>query len=245
MEKFILFMVLLNAALLSGNSYVHLFLISLISIAFFTHGISLRKLLHLIAMPFGFIVLGSISIAFSLHTDPERSLFCFNGMGLCMGLETVGLHRALDLFFKAIAAVMALNYLILSCSLSEINDIGRRLRIPLILRELFVLTYRYISLLFTFTGQVHIAQRNRLGYASKKQSIISVGMLFSSVFIKSLLFSNRSLDALQSRGYHGEFYFRQQKDSLRFKQLFLIGLFALALVGLHFCFNSLFRTHIC
>lgn len=238
-------MVLLNAALLSGNSYVHLFLIFLISIGFFTHGIGLRKLLRLIALPLGFIVMGSISIAVSLHTDPKSSLFCFDSMGLCIGLENAGLDKAIGLFFKAMAAIMALNYLILSCSLSELNDIGRRLRIPLILRELFVLTYRYISLLFTFTGQVHIAQRNRLGYVSKKQSILSVGMLFSCVFIKSLLFSNRSLDALQSRGYHGEFYFRQQTDSLRFKQLFLIVLFAVAVVGFHFFLNSSFITHIC
>jgi cobalt/nickel transport system permease protein len=232
MEKFILFMVLLNCALLSGNSYVHLFLIFLISIGFLIHGIDLRKLLRLIVLPLGFIVMGSISIAFSLHTDPKSSLFCFDSMGLCIGLEATGLHKALDLFFKAMAAVMALNYLIISCSLSEVNDIGRRLRIPLILRELFVLTYRYISLLFTFTNQVHIAQRNRLGYASKKQSILSVGMLFSSVFIKSLLFSNRSLEALQSRGYHGEFYFRQQKEALRLKRVLSMLVFGMLLLFL-------------
>ncbi|WP_461637746.1 cobalt ECF transporter T component CbiQ [Labilibaculum euxinus] len=232
MEKFILFMVLLNCALLSGNLYMHLFLISLISIGFLTHGIDLIKLLRLIALPFGFIVLGSISIAFSLHADPENSLFCFDSMGLCIGLETAGLHKALDLFFKAMAAVMALNYLILSCSLSELNDIGRKLKIPLILRELFVLTYRYISLLFTFTGQVHIAQRNRLGYARRKQSISSVGMLFSSVFIKSLLFSDRSLEALQSRGYNGEFYFRQQKEVLRLKQVLSMLVFGILLLFL-------------
>jgi len=232
MEKFILFMVLLNVALLSGNSYVHLFLISLISIGFFTHGIGLRKLIRLIALPFGFIVMGSISIAFSLHADPESSLFCFDSMGLCIGLESAGLAEAIGLFFKAIAAVMALNYLILSCPLSEINDIGRRLRIPLILRELFVLTYRYISLLFSFTNQVHIAQRNRLGYANRKQTISSLGMLFSSVFIKSLLFSNRSLEALQSRGYHGEFYFRQQKESLRLKRVLLMLVFGILVLFL-------------
>lgn len=232
MEKFILFMVLLNVALLSGNSYVHLFLISLISIGFFTHGIGLRKLIRLIALPFGFIVMGSISIAFSLHADPESSLFCFDSMGLCIGLESAGLGEAIGLFFKAIAAVMALNYLILSCPLSEINDIGRRLRIPLILRELFVLTYRYISLLFSFTNQVHIAQRNRLGYANRKQIISSLGMLFSSVFIKSLLFSNRSLEALQSRGYHGEFYFRQQKESLRLKRVLLMLVFGILVLFL-------------
>lgn len=223
-------MVLLNCALLSENAYLHLFLILMISIGFFTHGIGLRKLLRLITLPFGFIVLGSISIAFSFHADSERSLFYFDSMGLCIGLETAGLHKATVLFFKAMAAVMALNYLILSCSLSELNDIGRRLRIPLILRELFVLTYRYISLLFSFTNQVHIAQRNRLGYANRKQSIPSVGMLFSSVFIKSLLFSNRSLEALQSRGYHGEFYFRQQKESLRLKRVLLMLVFGILLL---------------
>jgi cobalt/nickel transport system permease protein len=232
MEKFILFMVLLNCALLSGNFYMHLFLILLISIGFLTHGIGLRKLLRLIALPFGFIVLGSISIAFSLHADLENSLFFFDCLGFCIGIENAGLSKAIELFFKAMAAVMGLNYLILSCSLSEINDIGRRLRIPLILRELFVLTYRYISLLFSFTGQVHIAQRNRLGYASKKQSILSVGMLFSSVFIKSLLFSNRSLDALQSRGYHGEFYFRQQKEALRLKRVLSMLIFGILLLFL-------------
>ena len=234
MEKFALFMVLLNAALLSGNSYLHLFLILFISLGFFVHGLGFLKLIRLLALPFGFIVLGSISIAFSLHADPESSLFCFDTMDLCIGLEEAGLNKALSLFMKAMAAVMALNYLILSCSLSEINDIGRRLRIPLILRELFVLTYRYISLLFSFTNQVHISQRNRLGYVNRKKSVLSIGMLFSSVFIKSLLFSNRSLEALQSRGYDGEFYFNEQNMPIRLKQVLLLILLGILLIVIHF-----------
>lgn len=234
MEKFTLFMVLLNAALLSGNSYLHLFLILFICSCFLAYKLEFLKLIRLIALPFGFIVLGSISIAFSLHANPKNCLICYDAMGLCIGLEEAGINKAFSLFVKAIAAIMSLNYLILSCSLSEINDIGRRLRIPLILRELFVLTYRYISLLFSFTNQVHISQRNRLGYVNRKRSILSIGMLFSSVFIKSLLFSNRSLEALQSRGYDGEFYFRQQEDSFRLKQLVLIVSLGFLLVSINY-----------
>lgn len=234
MEKFIFFMVLLNAALLSGNSYLHLFLILFIFIGFFAYGLAFKKLICLLSLPFGFIVLGSISIAFSLHADPQTSLFCFDTMGLCIGFEEEGVNKAFSLFMKAMAAVMALNYLILSCSLSEINDMGRRLKIPLILRELFVLTYRYISLLFSFTNQVHLSQRNRLGYVNRRKSVLSVGMLFSAVFIKSLLFANRSLEALQSRGYDGEFYFREQNKPVRLKQVLLLFLLAIFLLLFHF-----------
>lgn len=237
MEKFILFMVLLSAALLLKNSYMHLFLIFTIIIGFCTHGMKVRKLARLIALPFGFIVLGSISIAFTLNTEPSDSLFCIDAMGICIGLGNVGLYKAIALFCKAMAAVMALNYLILSCSLSEINDLGRRLRVPLILRELFVLTYRYISLLFSFTNQVQVAQRNRLGYVSRRRSIRSYGMLFSSVFIKNLLFSSHSFQAMESRGYHGELYFRQNQDKIRPLQVVMsVGFGALLLIIDLLCF---------
>jgi len=238
MEKFILFMLLLNAALLSDEIILHFILFVGIVLCFLIYGMSLLKMMRLLMLPFGFILLGSISIALSLHANPETSLFCWEGTSICIGVEEEGLQKALALFCKAMAAVMALNYLVLSCPLSEINDIGRRLRIPLILRELFVLTYRYITLLFGFTTQVHIAQRNRLGYASKRKSISSISMLFSSVFIKSLQYSQRNFEALQSRGYTGEFYFNEQSKPLRIKQVAFLFLLAVLLFVVHFAISN-------
>jgi cobalt/nickel transport system permease protein len=239
MEKFILFMLLLNAALLSDQIYLHLILIAGIVASFLLHGLSVAKMFRLLILPLGFIILGSISIAVSLHANPETSLYCWESTGICLGIEREGLNKAVELFCKAMAAVLALNYLIISCPLTEINEIGRRLRVPLILRELFVLTYRYIALLFGFTIQVHIAQRNRLGYVSRRKSISSLSMLFSSVFIKSLQYSQRNLEALQSRGYTGEFFFKEQSSALRLKQLFLLVLLAVLLIVLHvFLSNS-------
>ena len=233
MEKLILFMVLLNAALLSGQTYLHLFLLCFIVGSFLAYGMQVRKLICLLALPLGFVILGSISIAFTLHANPNTSLFCWEIKNICIGIEEAGLNKATALFCKAMAAVMALNYLIFSCSLSEINEMGRKLRVPLILRELFVLTYRYISLLFGFTTQVHIAQRNRLGYVNRKQSILSLAMLFSSVFIKSLQYSQCNLEALQSRGYKGEFYFQNQNKPIRLRQIVAILIFTLFLVTIN------------
>ncbi|WP_227006122.1 cobalt ECF transporter T component CbiQ [Marinifilum sp. N1E240] len=243
MEKFILFMLLLNAALLSDQTGLHIFLLASIVLCFLIYGMSLLKMMRLLMLPFGFILLGSISIALSLHANPEISLFCWEGTSICIGVEEEGLQNAIALFCKAMAAVMALNYLILSCPLSEINDIGRKLRIPLILRELFVLTYRYIALLFGFTTQVHIAQRNRLGYASKRKSIASISMLFSSVFVKSLQYSQRNFEALQSRGYTGEFYFNEQSKPVRLNQLIVLILVGVGLLTIHFILNSSFIIH--
>jgi len=238
MEKFILFMILLNAALLSDQMILHLILLLGIVLCFLIYGMSLQKMLRLLVLPFGFILLGSISIALSLHANPETSIFCWEGTSICIGVEEEGLQKAIALFCKAMAAVMALNYLILSCPLSEINDIGRRLRVPLILRELFVLTYRYITLLFGFTTQVHIAQRNRLGYASKRKSISSISMLFSSVFIKSLQYSQRNFEAMQSRGYTGEFYFNEHSKAMRLLPLILLGLLAIFLLSIHYFLSN-------
>jgi cobalt/nickel transport system permease protein len=239
MEKFILFMLLLNAALLSDQIYLHLILIAGIVCSFLMHGLSVVKMFRLLVLPLGFIVLGSISIAVSFHANPETSVYCWESTGICLGIEREGLNNAIELFCKAMAAVLALNYLIISCPLTEINEIGRSLRVPLILRELFVLTYRYIALLFGFTIQVHIAQRNRLGYVSKRKSISSMSMLFSSVFIKSLQYSQRNLEALQSRGYTGEFYFKEQSNALRIKALLLLILFAGLLLAAHVVLSNL------
>lgn len=232
MEKLLFFLLLLHTAILSNLLFLHVFLLLACAIVFVSYGLSVKQLFHLILLPLGFVSLGCLSIAIGVHAN-EQSLFYFPFLGIDWGVEALALQNALALFFKAMASVMTLHYLLLSCSVWEINDMCRRLKVPLILRELFVLTYRYIVLLFTFNQQVKIAQTSRLGYVNRKASWRSISMLLSSVFIKSISYSTEHISALQSRGYVGEFFFKEEHQKVRMKVVFVMVLYSLIVVAIH------------
>lgn len=85
---------------------------------------------------------------------------------------------------RALAALAALLGLVLTTPLADLIGLLRRLRCPEVLLDLMVLCYR---MLFVFSQAVHdtrTAQQARLGYATARQSLRSVGLLTANLAIQ-------------------------------------------------------------
>ena len=64
---------------------------------------------------------------------------------------------------RALAAIAAVYFLVLTTPLTEIVGLLRRLRVPALLLELMVLAYRQIHVFSEVAGQMRSAQVSRLG----------------------------------------------------------------------------------
>jgi len=86
----------------------------------------------------------------------------------------------------------------------ELFAVFKASRLPESLIELTMLIYRYIFVFLEIALSIMYAQTIRLGYSNFKRSIKSIGMLTSTLFIRSLEQGDKLFLAMNSRCYNGK-----------------------------------------
>jgi len=167
-------------------------------------GIPFLFFIKLMLVPMSFLVIGVLSVAFNVSTEPEAFLASVPLAGVWIGVSKAGLHQAVLLFFKALGAVSCLYYLSLGTPMIDLLAALRRLKVPRIMVELMGLVYRFIFVLLETAETIFTAQNSRLGYASLSAGFRSLGGLVSSLFIRAYKRSDELYTALEARGYDGE-----------------------------------------
>ncbi len=153
--------------------------------------------------------------------------------GLSASVE--GVERALEIVLRANAVVIALLSLVGTMEPEMLGHALARLRLPDKLIHLFLLTVRYVSVLFDEYRRLRLAMRARAFVAgSNRHSWRSLGWLIGMLLVRSLERSQRILAAMKCRGFHGRFYLLDQSvwrvgDSLA---LLVLGLVLAVLIRL-------------
>jgi len=231
-KKCFIFSVSLISVLAMSNFIGLAIIASVIVGLLFQMGLKGMDLIKILILPLGFLFAGSMGIAFNYAEDAKQFIWSVNVFNQYLGISELSLTAALFMFAKALTAVLSLFYLIISCSISDICNIASRIGVPKIFLELFNLTYRYIFLVMNLSQQAHIAQKQRLGYASEIGSIRSVSMLLSSLFVRSISFSTQNYQAMLTRGYDGDIPSLREKQSLSFSFVFVLIIFSILLIAI-------------
>jgi cobalt/nickel transport system permease protein len=100
--------------------------------------------------------------------------------------------------------------------------------------EMSMMIYRYIFLFLGVSEKMSLAQKLRLRRSGWLSSIRSLSMLMGSLFIRTLDQGERTLVAMNARGYDGEIRVLEEYPSPRKIRLLGIGLFDVLLVILLF-----------
>ena len=108
---------------------------------------------------------------------------------------------------------------------------------PQVMVEMSMMIYRYIFLFLEVSEKMSLAQKLRLRRSGWLSSIRSLGMLIGSLFIRTLDQGERTLVAMNARGYDGEIRILEDFPSPRKIMLLGIVLFDVLLVILHL-FNN-------
>ena len=138
-------------------------------------GITPGRYLRAAAPALFFLAMGSLSLAFAVDVGDDQPL---------LHLAPNGLAKLAEVGTRSLGALAALLFLVLTTPLVDLIALLRRLKTPELLLEIMVLCYR---MLFVFSAAVHEtwnAQSARLGYASARLTIRSLGGLTANLTLQ-------------------------------------------------------------
>lgn len=161
-------------------------------------GIPAGRYLRIALPPLGFLLLGCLSLAYSLD-------FADNGLTLRWLPE--GWTPLLQLAARSLGALAAMLFLALTTPMVDLIAFFRRLHVPEVLLEIMVLCYR---MLFVFSEALHdtrTAQAARLGYATPRLALRSLGSLTANLTVQIWQRAHALHIAAQSRNNDGAFRF--------------------------------------
>ena len=192
-------------------------------------GVPLSRFARIALPPLGFLLLGCLSLAFSLtwSVDPQG-----NGHDIAVRWLPEGWAPILTLGGRSIGALAALLFLAATTPLIDLIALLRRLRLPEILLELMVLCYR---MLFVFSESVRYtrtAQAARLGHATPRLALRSLGSLAANLTVQIWQRAHALHVAALSRNNDGPLRFLEPEYFNSRRDLILAGAGAALLVGI-------------
>ncbi len=148
----------------------------------------------------GFILLMLIMLPF---TTPGTTLFMLGPLAATQE----GLMKAISIALKANAIVMVLLALVGTIDATLLGHALHRLKVPENLVHLLLFTVRYIEVLQQEYRRLRTAMRAR-GFlpGNNLHTYRSIGYLLGMMLVRSLERSERILEAMKCRGFHGRFY---------------------------------------
>ena len=187
-------------------------------------GIPLASYLRIALPPLGFLLLGCLSLAYSLDMNSTNGKLAIHW--LVDGWSPLG-----QLAARSLGALTALLFLALTTPMLDLIALLRRLKVPEVLLEIMVLCYR---MLFVFSEALHntqTAQAARLGYATPGLALRSLGSLTANL---TLQIWQRSRDlhlAAQSRNNDGPLRFLEPEYANSRRDVWIAALGGAALIA--------------
>jgi cobalt/nickel transport system permease protein len=181
-------------------------------------GIPPERYLRVAAPALLFLAVSALSLVVSLQIGDTFG-------GLSLHLARTELYRVAQVCGRSLGGLAALLFLALTTPLIDIIALLRRFRAPEVLLDIMILCYRT---LFVFSEAVHdtiTAQSARLGYATVRLSMRSLGGLVANITIQVWQRSQALHVAAMARNNDGPLRFLEQTypNSKRDLSLAFIG----------------------
>jgi cobalt/nickel transport system permease protein len=193
--------------------------------------------LKLLLAPVGFAVVGILIIAFFSGSGQE--LMSFKLMGYPLSVRKDGLELALLVLARSISGMCCLYFLALTTPMIELFAVLKASKLPETFIELSMLIYRYIFVFLDMALSIRYAQTVRLGYSNFRRSIHSLGMLGSTLFVRSWEQGDKLFLAMNSRCYDGKMTLFEVHRPVRAPELLLTSAyFSLTLALLYLTKNA-------
>lgn len=165
--------------------------------------VSLGRYVKLMGIPFGFLILSTLSIVMNISDTPSGFFAAAVGSKYLVATYT-SLTEGIRLVMVALASVSCLYFLTLTTPVIDILAVLRTLRCPKLIVELMMLIYRYIFVVLDMASAIKTSQNCRLGNKDFVTELRSMGQMFTVLLIRSMNRSSSLFDAMESRCYNGE-----------------------------------------
>lgn len=168
--------------------------------------VSLWRWLRWMAIPIGFLLVGVVTILFSVTREPQYLLCGVHLGSFWIGVTPQGLAAANGTLWRSLAALAATFWLVLNLTFPQLIVLLKRGRVPRLLTEQILLTWRFIFILLEEAAAIHRAQTLRFGYRTLPQGYRSLAMLVSLLFTRVLLRYKEMATTLDIKLYQGDFH---------------------------------------
>ncbi|HBL4692789.1 energy-coupling factor ABC transporter transmembrane protein [Citrobacter sedlakii] len=168
--------------------------------------ISFGRWCRWMALPFGFLAVGVVTILLSISRDPQTLLAAFPVGDFWLGVSALGLQTANETFWRSLAALAATFWLLLNLPFPQLITLLRRAHVPRLLTEQILLTWRFIFILLDEALAIHRAQTLRFGYKSLPNGYRSLAMLVGLLFTRVLIRYQQMAATLDIKLYQGDFH---------------------------------------
>ncbi|VYU75543.1 energy-coupling factor ABC transporter transmembrane protein [Metakosakonia massiliensis] len=167
---------------------------------------SFWRWLRWMAIPLAFLLVGVVTIVFSVTREPQQLLAGIPLGGYWLGVTAQGLSMANDTVWRSLAALAATFWLVLNLPFPQLIILLRKGRVPRLLTEQILLTWRFIFILLEEAMAIHRAQTLRFGYRTLPLSYRSLAMLVGLLFTRVLLRYKEMATTLEIKLYQGDFH---------------------------------------
>jgi len=205
-RKFFLWLTMMILAFALPPLGQGMLLCGLAALTCWTARISLIRWLRWMAIPFSFLLIGVLTIIFSLTRDPQALLAGVPVGGYWFGVTQAGLTTANETFWRSLAALAATFWLVLNLPFPQLIILLRRARVPRLIAEQVLLTWRFIFILLDEAMAIHRAQTLRFGYRSVPIGYRSLAMLVGLLFNRVLIRYQQMATTLDIKLYQGDFH---------------------------------------
>jgi len=82
----------------------------------------------------------------------------------------------------------------------------KKIRVPAVFIELYVLTYRFIAVFFEEAIQIHAAQKMKFGYINYRNSMNSLAILVKTLYVRMMIRFKDMESILEIKHFDGNFY---------------------------------------
>lgn len=166
-------------------------------------GIPLRDYFKIFRIPLFFLLTSLLTIWAVFGADDYLISIPFFSTRL--GITPTSFDQGIRLLFRSLASFNALLFLGLTTSMQKIAMVLKKIHIPSLFIELFVLTYRFIFIFLEEMIELRDAQSMRFGYINRKTWIHSTALLIRALFTRLLNRYEEMSRTLEIRLYNGDF----------------------------------------
>ena len=191
---------LLSINLWAKNVSVPLFFFSVSLVFLFSIKIPFIAILQRLSLP---IVLSLLILLVKSLYEGEQIWFSISILGYKLVLKGEGFYSGLHICSKVLGGISLLMIFSFTTTISRLCAGLIWFRTPSTVVELLAFMYRYIFLFLDEVSTMWTAQKSRLGHASWKKTIQSLGILAGLLIMRAFDRAERTHEAMYIRGYEG------------------------------------------
>lgn len=197
------------------NSNIYLFVALIISVIILTVAgarIPLKTYAKMLFAPVIYLLISILTIIFSFGfdeiIDPSNFIFIktFDFLNFYIGIAVGSVEKGSIIALRAVSAISSMYFLILTTSINQQIKVMKKVKLPTVFVEIYVLTYRFIAIFFEEAILIHTAQTMKFGYNNYKNSMNSLSILLKVLFIRIMKRYKDMESILEIKQFDGNFY---------------------------------------